>query len=337
MGKYGLIGALLSFVASPAVAWAQEASPHGSDRKYIDGGIEARVISARVELLTIYDENGNATGQRPRSEMFGAEREGLELVAVRNGFVSIIHQGKPVWLRLGDVVLSRDVGVFRCGGMTLGQTIFARKGYIPKRDETSQCMMSPTPRATIDVPFLPWPPPRPTHLVDITKFLGKDRRMSEVSARLSGHIQSRGYDNLRYFSVPGGFAITTLVERFGDDGKSSKPRWVRGKTLRGNSFSDYVRALISGEEGQFRMFALVATSSDMAVSHLYANQSDVDRWEALGRPALSRELGAQRLAPGARLWLMVYEFHPSADSKTRLVPTSASSVTSASHRAALGF
>ncbi len=336
MVNYGLIGALLAF-AIPGATSAQDASPEGRDRQYIDGGIEARAVSARVEQLTIYDETGKAIGQLARSDIFGAGRDGLEILAVRNGFVSVIHGGKPVWLRVGDVVLSSDVGVFRCGGMTLGQTIFAATGYVLNKSEDGRCMNSPVPRATIDVPFLPWPPPRPTHLVDVTKGLGKGGPMSEVSARLSSRLQSRGYDNLRYFSVPGGFAITTLVERFGDDGKPSTPRWIRGKALRGTSFSDYFRALISGEEGQFRMFALVVTNSDMAVSHLYANQSDVDRWEALGRPALSRELGAQRLAPGSRLWLMVYEFHPSADSKTRLVPTSASSVTSASHRAALGF
>ena len=337
MGKYSLIGTLLAFVAAPAIVSAQETTPEKPDQQYIGGGFKARAVSARVEQLTVYDERGTAKGQRSRSELFGAGREGLEILAVRNGFVLVIHERKPVWLGLGDVVLSGDVGTFRCGGMTLGQKLFEAKGYALDEDENSRCMNSPVPRATIDVPFLPWPPPRPTHLIEVTKSLGKRGPMAEVSTRLSNRLQARGYDNLRYFSVPGGFAITTLVERFDEDGKPSKPRWVRGKALRGSGFSDYFRALIAGEEGRFRMFALVVTSSDMAVSHLYANQSDVDRWEALGRPALSRELGAQRLAPASRLWLMVYEFHPSADSKTRLVPTSASSITSASHRAALGF
>ena len=249
----------------------------------------------------------------------------------------MLHAGKAVWLRMGDVKLSGDVGSFQCGGTDQKQQILAAKGYELTRNPNGQCMNSPVPRASIDVPFLPWPPPRPTYLVDVTGSLGKVRTLSEVSTGLGNRLQAKGYDNLRYFSVPGGFAVTTLVERFEDDGKPAKPRWVRSKQLRGASFADYFRALISGEDGRFRMFALVVTNADMSVSHLHANQQDVDRWDALGRPALSRELGAQRIARGTRLWMMVYEFHPSADSKTRLVPTSASTVSSAAHRGALGI
>lgn len=332
-----MVAALLACAAVPAASVAQETSPDAREKQYIDGGFTARAVSARDEKVTVYNEEGISTGELSSERLFGAGGQGLEILAIRDGFVFVIHAGKAVWLSVDQIVLSGDVGSYICGGFSLGQSVFARKGYEPQENEAIQCMNSPVPRASIDVPFLPWPPPRPTYIVDATKSLGKARYLKDVSVALSSRLEGKGYDNLRYFSVPGGFAITTLVERFGADGKPAQPRWIRSKLLRGASFSDYFRALISGEEGRFRMFALVVTNADMDVSHLYANQTDVARWEALGRPALSRELGSQGVPKGTKLWLMVYEFHPSADSKTRLVPTASSSVPSATHRAAIGF
>lgn len=85
------------------------------------------------------------------------------------------------------------------------------------------------------------------------------------------------------------------------------------------------------------MFTLVVTNSDMSTSNSLANQYDVERWKSLGRPSLSRALGSQKFPRGTKIWLMVYEFHPSPDSVIRLIATEQSTFPTSLHRKALGL
>lgn len=165
------------------------------------------------------------------------------------------------------------------------------------------------PAASDDVPFLPWPPPEPSAMLDLTPQVSMKGRFAEIARRLEGRLTSKGYDKLLYYEVPGGFAITTELERFDEAGHPiDHGRFVEGKVGGWNGWGDYLKRLIAGEQGRFRLFVFVVTSEPFAPGRFPATQTDVERWETSGAFSLSHELAAKLAPRGTRTRLLIYEF-----------------------------
>lgn len=171
-----------------------------------------------------------------------------------------------------------------------------------------------------DNPFLPWPPPAPSSFEDVSSSFQTRTSLGEIASQIRGRITTRGYDTLRYFSVPGGFAMATDVERVG----RSRPvagtdRWTTGKRGGGGGIMDYWHRLLAGENDRFRVFVFIITDSDVRNDQDAASADDLRHWRVTGRPSLSRERASALALPGTRIWLYAYEFNASHSKGAELV------------------
>lgn len=118
------------------------------------------------------------------------------------------------------------------------------------------------------LPPLPWPPPKWTHQA----VFGRDfpRELLGNEQATLGDVEKRLYQALQridsrfesgLFSVPGGFAMLTRLERINRDGTPfpDERRWMYGE-LPPLSLSDYLSRLFFEQPGYFRVLAFVVTS-----------------------------------------------------------------------------
>lgn len=189
-----------------------------------------------------------------------------------------------------------------------------------------------------DNPFLPWPPRMPTQYEDVSINFDVQGTLGTIVNQIRAKISTRGYDNLRYFSVPGGFAVATDVERVGRHGAiAAADRWTNGKRGGLGSLFDYWRRLLAGEDDRFRVFVMIVTDADLQNDPNVANAEDLRGWKARGRPALSRERAAALALPGTRVWLYVYEFDASKSKGTELVQNERDPLSIRADKEALGL
>lgn len=201
MARHSLAALSLVLAAIPVGLCAQEASLRAGGPLYLGTRQNVRAVSARVDRVTIYDDTGQPLAEIARSDLFAPEAQGLDILAINDGLVAVYYNKDIVWLKIGDLVI-HGVGLSICGGQTHIQSLFSRSGYHVALDENKACLVGANQAATVDVPFLPWPAPRPTYLVDVTHGLKSGQTFDDVSAQLTSRLQSKGYDNLKFFSVP---------------------------------------------------------------------------------------------------------------------------------------
>lgn len=165
--------------------------------------------------------------------------------------------------------------------------------------------------------LLPWPPPRPSAMADVTAKFRKGAALGSYDHQLRAMLNRRGYANLRYFSVPNGFGITTNVERLDDLGRPHRNRWNRKPPPPGGIL-DYVRQLIQGDTGRFRVLVFIVSDQEPRPASYRAKQLDLDRWQESGQLALSGQT-ARRSSPSLRVWMLAYEFVSSKSKSGDLV------------------
>lgn len=174
-------------------------------------------------------------------------------------------------------------------------------------------------RALDNAPFLPWPPPAPTRMGDISRAFTLKGGLAEVDHQLKDRLALHGYDRLRYFAVPGGFGITTDIERLAANGRPAPKRWLVGKEGGWKNLFAYLSSLISGEDGRFRLFAILVTDEDVRPASFDATETDVTRWKLSGLSYLGAVRGRQAVNPDTRVWLLVYEFTAGRSKGSRIV------------------
>lgn len=156
--------------------------------------------------------------------------------------------------------------------------------------------------------FLPWPPPAPSRMDEISDRISTRGTFGDIAERLRDRLRPRGYDTLLYFRIERGIAITTEVERISETGDPADPRWVLGKVGGYRGIVDYARRLIWGEQGRFRILAFMVTPVDVSPASYSATQEDVARWKSTGSRILPGEVSEQRAPRGTRIYLLIYEF-----------------------------
>lgn len=165
--------------------------------------------------------------------------------------------------------------------------------------------------------LLPWPPPRPSAMADVTANFRKGATLGTYDDQLRALLTRRGYSNLRYFSVPNGFGITTNVERLDDLGRPHRSRWSRKPPPPGGLI-DYVRQLIQGDTGRFRVLVFIVSDQEPRPASYRAKQLDLDRWQESGQLALSGQT-ARKGSSSLRVWMLAYEFVSSKSKSGDLV------------------
>lgn len=190
----------------------------------------------------------------------------------------------------------------------------------PRQQRMDQRAPRRAPDRSLDnAPFLPWPPPAPTRMGDISDALAIKGTLGAIDLQLKMRLLRHGYDRLRYFAVPGGFGITTDVERLAPSGLPAANRWLVGKEGGWTSLFSYLTSLIRGEDSQFRVFAILVTDEDLRPANFVATETDLSRWKLSGLPYLSATRSKLPVAAGTRVWLLVYEFQPSRSKGSQIV------------------
>ena len=187
------------------------------------------------------------------------------------------------------------------------------------------------------VQFLPWPPPAPSSMVDVTPQVPIQGTFFDVEKALDARLLQRGYDKLLYYGIPGGFAITTPMERFGDAGHPIEPgRFVEGKIGGWQGLWPYLGALLWGERGRFRLFVFAVTNQRFTPDTLPPSAEDIERWGTKGTQALPSAIGSKATPRRTTITLLVYEFEANAGRGGGVVQAR-DRVPSAAHLRWLGF
>lgn len=187
-----------------------------------------------------------------------------------------------------------------------------------------------------DAPFLPWPPPNPSGIADVTRLFKQTQTLGGMAEQIRSRVSGHGYEKLRHFSVPGGFGVTTDVERIKPDGSPASDRWLVGKRPTTDGFMEYIANLFAGDEGRFRLFAFLVTNQDPVPANYKATQMDIDRWRTSGRLFLSRQMSQAQTLPGTKVWLLVYEFEQSKSKGGKLVAPDQDGLSFSKHAAFVG-
>lgn len=158
----------------------------------------------------------------------------------------------------------------------------------------------------------PWPPPKASAREPLPKELLLDATTyADVDDVLTTALDSCGYFDKSYFSVPGGFALVVRMEQINKDATSKKPpeRWrIKIKRKMRFSLEDYFNALLFGNPGYFRVIAFIISDVPVSTSSEKPSQKQVSDWVDNGPPALPYEIGHIRYTEKHNCTALIYEF-----------------------------
>ena len=96
-------------------------------------------------------------------------------------------------------------------------------------------------------PQFPWPPPKPSALYVIPRGLLVDKEfggtpnLADIQGKLTDALDGAAYYERSYYSVPGGFAMVTRMERIRQDGTADLARrWMDVKAEENFSLLAYI-------------------------------------------------------------------------------------------------
>lgn len=172
-----------------------------------------------------------------------------------------------------------------------------------------------------DMPAFPWPPPRASALHDIPLAWLVDQvataRLRDLDSRLTAALDRVGYGQRSYLWVPGGYALSTRVERIAPDGtpQAGAERWAIDEGAAPIfSLVDYLRALFLARPGRFRVLVFTVTPVSFAATGPPVTASEATAWVTSGVARLPAPLGEVELASAPfACTALVYEFERAAD------------------------
>jgi hypothetical protein len=163
-----------------------------------------------------------------------------------------------------------------------------------------------------------WPPPdTSTHQVIPRELLvngaAAKPTLAEVTARMEKALGRTGYSSPGYYSVPGGFAMLTQLERINPDATPYPPdqRWkVKVDPARLTSFNlgAYLKALLGKDAGVFRVIAFVFTAEPIVSSKVKPVIDEAKFWVEQGGKALPGQYATQPYTADMVCTALIYEF-----------------------------
>lgn len=88
----------------------------------------AMIMAYKRDPLPIYDETGSKTGEVAQKNLPKAKTEAARVIATKPGFVSIMVDGKPAWLRLTTVDYVGDLPSPPCEKTTVQLAMMEEDG-----------------------------------------------------------------------------------------------------------------------------------------------------------------------------------------------------------------
>lgn len=164
-----------------------------------------------------------------------------------------------------------------------------------------------------EIPFFPWPPPKPTTqmVLERTLVAGAATSLGEVADRLTTALGNLGYSEHGFYAVPGGFALATRLEQIEFDGtpKPEPLRWSSALPPRELfSLSDFVRALFAAPVGHYRVIVFVVNDQPFAASGEPVSGEEALAWVGAGLNRLPESIAARPFGERHAGTAMIYQF-----------------------------
>jgi hypothetical protein len=179
----------------------------------------------------------------------------------------------------------------------------------------------------IRIPVFPLPPPKPSATYVLPRlYLEEARQLGEVDYLLSNAMAECGYIEKSYFAVPKGYAMVTLMEQMDPNTAAPLPppdRWDQEVgELESFSLGRYLKALVFGHTGSFRVFVFVVTPVAFTASGRTATRAEAETWLSEGLNKLP--VGIRRLpfTPEHSCTVLIYEFEKKEGEDPRFVERS---------------
>ena len=175
-------------------------------------------------------------------------------------------------------------------------------------------------------PEFPWPPPKSSALYVIPRDMFVDKagtgapKLADIQSKLTEALDGAAYYERSYYSVPGGFAMVTRMERIRPDGSPDRERrWMDIKSEENFSLVSYIRRLLFADPGYFRLIVFILTAEPFAATGTPLSPEQghqlLDRgFDVVPEPTLRRTF-----SPEHHIVALVYEFSKEKGRDPKLV------------------
>jgi hypothetical protein len=124
-------------------------------------------------------------------------------------------------------------------------------------------------------------------------------------------LELKGYAEHSYYTIPGGFAVATRIERIDPTGAplTAPDRWSLSKVpLRTISMTEWARALFSGQPGYYRVIVFVVTNVPIMQRSAQPTSAEAKYWLLSGMNILPPELSNENMTADYSCTALIYEF-----------------------------
>jgi hypothetical protein len=174
----------------------------------------------------------------------------------------------------------------------------------------------PPPPPPDSIPEFPWPPPEPSAQSSIDSRLLADSSadttyLRDVEAKLRAALDSCGYYEKSYYSVPDGFALATRLEQISKDGTPKQPpeRWAcEVQPLRKFSLAAFLKALFFATPGYYRVIVFVVSSQPFVGADVGVTRDEAVSWLSDGLNRLPKSIGVREFSGDHYCETLIYEF-----------------------------
>jgi hypothetical protein len=163
-------------------------------------------------------------------------------------------------------------------------------------------------------PPLPWPLMQPSDVAEIPLVVRNDskpRTLGDLADVITRAMSECDYAGFRFYSVPAGFGIVTPLEEVRDDGSrlpASERMNIEAPPHSEFNLLWYLRALIGGRVGYYRLLAIIVTPRDLIFDNAEATSDDAKKLAMGSRAVLPQTAQTQQVIHGTRIFAVIYEF-----------------------------
>jgi hypothetical protein len=135
--------------------------------------------------------------------------------------------------------------------------------------------------------------------------------INDVVQKFEDALNSCGYVEKTYYSVPKGFAIVTRLEQIDSDGVSQKTpaRWATEiQPLQKFSLKTYIKALFGARVGYYRIIVFIFTPYPFSQQEVEVDSQEAQTWLSSGLNVLPQALGQKEYSQDYKCTALIYEF-----------------------------
>lgn len=185
--------------------------------------------------------------------------------------------------------------------------------YYRKAADYRTDTMPPEPQ---EIPKFPWPPPKASAKAEIPRHFfssppGDVLRLYYVKEALRAALESCGYFEKSYYSVPVGFTMVTRLEQINRDGTSKEPpeRWaVEAQPFSKFSLTAYLIALFAANPGYYRIIVFIVTPYPFSQTDIRVSREEALDWLWGGLNELPDSIGQIEYSEEYTCTALIYEF-----------------------------